>query len=241
MIRHTLFSRLLFLALCLGLAGCDKPIIVSSVQPDGSLIILGPGEHFARDFESGKWSRSGDIGPASLVVTEKASKKALLFPPGDSEYTILRPVDAILLSTPYLGWSWLLEPTEAEAPDISLLVGFLSPQGTDKDASFDTLPEAADKTPANRAFELRWAASALQRGNLSALAPEGKDLPRYMVRGGRENMGQWWREGVDLSNIYSRLWPGEDPARTRIVFVAIRAGKNRIDAPAFFADVRLFR
>lgn len=245
MARHSLIHKPLLLPLfavmLLGLGACAKPIVVTSVQPDGSLEVLGPDAHFATEFESGQWIRSGDIGPASLVVTEKAGKRALHFPSGNQEYTILRPVDAILLSTPYLGWSWFLDLNEADEPDISIIVGFKSPMGTPEEASFHRLPEAAEETPANRALALQWAASALQRGDLALPAPGESSLPRYRVRGGRENSGRWWREGVDLADLYTRLWPGEDPARARIVFVAIDAGSNRVNAPAYFADMQLFR
>lgn len=225
----------------LGLEACAKPLMVTAVQPDGSLEILGPGPGFAETFESGQWASSGDIGPASLVVTEKSGIRAIMLVPDDREFTILRPVDAILLSSSYLGWSWFLETDAMESPDVSIIVGFLSPKGSPEAPSFDDLPEAAGKTPANRALELRWSVSALQRGNLSTLKPGEEGLPRYNVRGGRENTGRWWRESVDLARLYKLLWPGEDLARTRIVFVAIQAGSNRMNAPAYFANLHLFR
>lgn len=232
---------LIVLAFLMIASACTKPMVVTAVQPDGSLEILGPGPHFARAFEDGWWIVSGDIGPGSLIVTEKSGQRALLIPPGDDEFTILRPVDAILLSSPFLSWSWLLEPGASENQDISVLVGFISPMGTVVAPSFDSLPEAADETLANRALEIRWAASALMRGDLTIPTQENKDLPQYLVRGGRENTGRWWRESIDLSYLYTRLWPGEDPAKARIVFIAIHAGPDRVDTPAYIADMRLYR
>ncbi len=223
------------------LGACAKPIIVSEVQPDGSLEILGPATNFARTFESGQWLVSGNIGPGMLVVTEKAGQRALKIPPGNQGISILRPVDANLLSTSYLGWSWLLEQGGAtnEFHGVSILAGFYA---ADEDAdlpAYDNLPDIVHETPANRILEIRWADSALKRGELAAHGNGA--LPYYVMRGGRENIGRWWQEGIDLLSLFTRLWPDRDPARTHIVFIAIQADANRQDAPAYFANMRLFR
>lgn len=241
-IRSTLFIRTMTATvIVLALGACADSIIVSEVQPDGSLAIMGPGSRFAEDFESGRWITSGDLAPGMLVITEKQGKRALLIPPGDQAFTILNPIDANLLSTPYLGWSWLLEQGSgsAEYHAVSLLVGFYAPPEMGKTPSFTNMPDAVDETPANRAFGIRWAVSALQRGDMSSFGDQ--DVPFYIVRGGRENLGRWWQENVDLAALYTRLWPGEDPLKTHIVFVAITVGTGRANAPAYLADMRLFR
>ena len=241
LVSATNFCRSVSVALFMIVSACAQPVIVSEVQPDGSLEILGPGPRFAERFENGFWISSGDVNPGSLVITEKLTKRALLIPPGDQEFSILRPLDANLLSTSYLGWSWLMEHRNGEYHDVSILIGFRSPPGTQEQASFDSLPDAADVTPANRAIEVRWAASAARRGDLALDDTGTKGIPVYVARGGRENTGRWWSEGIDLSALYTRLWPGEDPAKTRIVFVAIIVGPNRGQSPAYIADIRLFR
>ena len=38
---------------------------------------------------------------------------------------------------------------------------------------------------------------------------DGRAVARYVVRGGRENLGRWWQESVDLSALYARAWPGD--------------------------------
>jgi len=222
-------------------SACAQPVIVSEVQPDGSLDILEPGPRFAEKFGSGLWISSGDVIPGSLVLTEKSGKRALLIPPGEQEFTILRPMDVVLLSTSYFGWSWLMEHRDGDFHDISILVGFRSPPEAPEQASFYSLPDAAEATQANRAVGIRWAASALRRGDLAPAGADDGGVPFYVVRGGRENTGRWWPESVDLSALYARLWPDEDLARARIVFVAINAGPDRMNSPAYIADMRLFR
>jgi len=243
MFKHSpvvVFRCLFITVLFLGLSGCANPIIVSEVQPDGSLEIMGPSPHFAETFESGHWIKSGEINPGMLIVTEQLAQRALLIPAGNQTFTILRPVDANLLSTPYLGWSWLVEHRDGEYQDVSVLIGFHAPPDAPEIASFASLPDAADATPANRAIEIRWATSALRRGDLSFPDTEN-GLPVYVIRGGRENIGRWWQENADLSALYARLWPGEEIARTRIVFVAINVGPNRKNSPTYIAKLRLFR
>lgn len=236
----SVIRRFFCLVSLLAITACSTPIIVSPIGPDGTLNILGPAPDFAKIFESGYWVKSGDIGPGTLVITEKSAQRSILIPPGSQSFAILRPIDAILLSTPYLGWSWLMEPHQGEYHSVSVLVGFRAPPEAIQEPSFSGLPEAVEETPANRALEIRWAASALKRGNLTQ-RPGVDPVPVYVVRGGRENLGRWWREGVDLSHLYGRLWPGEDPARARIVFIAILAGENRDNSPAYLSDIRLFR
>ncbi|NQV44646.1 MAG: DUF3047 domain-containing protein [Rhodospirillales bacterium] len=239
--RVLLIRAMAATVILLALGACADSIIVSEVQPDGSLAIMGPTPRFAEDFESGRWITSGDLGPGTLVITEKRGKRALLIPPGDQVFTILHPVDANVLSTPYLGWSWLLEQGDgsAEYHAVSLLVGFHAPPGVGKSPSFANLPDAVYETPANRVLGIRWAASALQRGDMSSF--DDHDVPFYIVRGGRENFGRWWHESVDLAALYTRLWPGEDLLKTHIVFVGIIVGTGRANAPAYMADMRLFR
>jgi len=216
-------------------------MIVSEVQPDGSLDILGPGPRFAEKFGSGLWISSGDVIPGSLVLTEKHGKRALLISPGEKEFTILRPMDVVLLSTSYLGWSWLMEHRNGEFHDVSILVGFRSPPEAPEQASFGSLPDAAYMTPANRAIKIRWFGSALRRGDLASAGADDEGIPFYVARGGLENTGRWLPESINLAALYARLWPDEDLAKARIVFVAINAGPDRMNSPAHFADMRLFR
>ncbi|MBC8242441.1 MAG: DUF3047 domain-containing protein [Alphaproteobacteria bacterium] len=235
-IRHVACALALLLV-----SACAAPtVIVSEVQPDGSLAILGPAPHFAEIFESGQWIAVGDTAPGTLVVTEKFGQRALFIPPGTQTFTILRTIDANLLSTPYLGWSWLIEHRDGDYHDVSILVGFRAPPKAPKQASFDSLPDTVRATPANRAVEIRWAASALRRGDLSPSTDDGT-IPFYVMRGGRENSGRWWRENIDLLALYASLWPGENPAKTRIAFIAINVGPNRATSPAYISDMRLFR
>jgi len=92
---------------------------------------------------------------------------------------------------------------------------------------------------------LVWGDSALARGDLSpagdvASAGPADRAPRFTVRGGRENTGQWWVETADLADLYTRAWPRDDHRRVRIVFVGIASAADG-DAGAHLSGIVLSR
>lgn len=219
------------------LAGCQSP--KAQLEPSGTLDVLAPFFVSAGGASGGEWIVEGepDVAPVD-------SGTSLRLQTGGKGYVVVRHLDTPLLTSPYLGWSWNV--TAAQAADrhpVRLVVGFAGgvqkrpPWATRLLRSIDSpLPEH------DRVVHIAWGASALERGHL--ILPAGETgiiaASMYIARGGAENSGQWWRETVDLSEIYRRSWPDDDAKWARIVFAGFVVDAAPMTA-ARFAAITLTR
>ena len=66
-------------------------------------------------------------------------------------------------------------------------------------------------------------------------------FPHYVANGGRENIGRWHQEAVDLTEIYETLWG--DPVGARMIDIAIFCDSDETgdETLAYVADVRVQR
>jgi hypothetical protein len=226
----------LFLVL-LSLAACAAPR--AGVDIDGKLDVLGPTPELVAAGLPGDWVSQGRAGPGQARVVERDGVPALRLVPGGDGFIVARRLEATLLMSPYLSWSWNVENHGEGLHPVRLIVGFHG--GTRDRQPLAWLGSALP--PHDRSFAIAWADSALRRG--SVLKPEGAEgarAPLYIARGGRENANTWWLETVDLERIYRELWPGDDSTRVRVVFVGLAAAATPGDAPAaFVSGIRLSR
>ncbi|MSO85174.1 MAG: DUF3047 domain-containing protein [Rhodospirillales bacterium] len=230
------------LALLALLSACAAPRV--GVDIDGKLDVLGPTPDLVAAGLPGDWISQGRVRPGQARVVERDGVPALRLIPGGDGFIVARRLEAALVMSPYLSWSWSMENHGEGLHPVRLIVGFHG--GTQGGAGGDRAVRAlfGAALPAHdRSFALAWADSALRRG--SVLKPEGAEGPRaplYIARGGRENADTWWLETVDLERIYRELWPGDDSARARVVFVGLAVTPATGDPPAaFVSGIRLSR
>lgn len=210
------------------------------IGPDGILKVLGPQTGFAMGLEDGTWVSQGDLDPDQMRIVEENGVRALLVRGTNRSFSLVRLINAQLLATPFLEWSWKVATTTSPFHETSLLVGFAAPPDAPSRDQPEMVPHLPTGLGANRFLSIRWANSALTRGHLR-LSDEQIDVPVYIARGGLENSDRWWREGIELAKPYSQLWPGEDMSRVRVVFVAIVAGNGHPRTDIHLADIDLFR
>lgn len=222
------------------LAACE--IAHVAVSPEGYLEIFGPLAGFENGHPPSSWVSRGLDGPGGLAAVvrsvESAEAPALLAESGDRPYLFVRRTRARLLATPFMSWSWKVEPHGGDIHPVRLIVGFYG--GDPKSGSRGSQPFAfiGDPIPAfDRALELVWTADA---GHLGAF-PINDRSSRYAVRGGAGSTGIWWQENVDLEAVYRGLWPKDELVRVEITFVGIAVGAAPEVARARFADLALSR
>jgi len=226
------------------LAGCS--VERASMTPEGLLAVLGPAPGFSPVELPGDWAleSKGKLSEQQLRTDTKDGVPALRISNGENPFIVVRRTQAMLLSTPYLSWSWNIEPPSAPGfHPVRVIVGFHG--GDPASGSWGGQPFKWLGTrlpPHDRALSLTWGESALQRGALD-LPRDSTDraAPRYTVRGGRENAGTWWLETVDLADLYKRAWPGDDANRAQIMFIGIAAPGDRPPAPAYISGILLSR
>ncbi len=226
------------------LAGCT--VERAAATPEGLLAVLGPIPGFSPVELPGDWAleSDGDIDDRQLRVVTRDGLPALRVSNGEDAFIVVRRTQAMLLSTPYLSWSWNIEPPSASGfHPVRVIVGFHG--GDPASGSWGGQPLKWLGTrlpPHDRAISLTWGESALQRGTLDmSQGTDGRTAPRYTVRGGRENAGTWWLETVDLADLYARAWPADNSERAQIMFIGIAAPGKRAPAPAYISGILLSR
>ncbi len=209
------------------LAGCSVSVRPHQPTPAGRLAVMGPTLAFSLDALSHDWiivngaeAKARHSSAPSLSVVDRDGIPALNIKSGAHMSLIARRVDAMLLATPFLSWSWNVSPYGPGIHPVRLIVGFQG--GADKKTGVEVL--SGGLPGHDRALALVWGDSALKRGTFS-LPPAERPLeaPLYTVRGGRENTRHWWLETVDLESLYTRAWPRDDLRRVHITFIGIAA------------------
>ena len=214
-----------FMATMLAITGCAGPVPINRPAPEGHLAVMGPAPHFDLSAPPKDWIISTDNanGRAALTMTKLQGVPALELRSTDTVTVAVRRVDAMLLATPYLSWSWHLSDHGSGIHPVRLVVGF---QGGAASGA-ETEPLGGGLPNHDRALALVWGDTMLRRGTLS-LPPADRptQAPLYTVRGGRENTRRWWLETVDLSEFYAKAWPGDDFRHVRITFIGIAAAPH---------------
>lgn len=202
--------------------GCAGPITPSRPAPEGQLAIMGPSPSFSLDAPPRDWIISTDNsdGRVNLSTVKREGVPAVELKSAYRRTVAVRRVDAMMLATPYLSWSWHLSNHGSGIHPVRIVIGF---QGGVRDIQ-EIDPLGGGLPEHDRALALVWGDTMLRRGSLS-LPPADRptQAPLYTVRGGRENTRKWWLETADLSQLYAIAWPGDDLKHVRITFIGIAA------------------
>lgn len=230
-VRHGLeiAKRLWPLAAALLIGGCGSSSVTSHTPapgPEGQLGVMTPGGAFDLNAPPDGWiiakgdTSADPLGREALSNVTVDGVRALELISSAEPTVAVRHIDAMLLATPYLTWSWHLSDHGQGIHPVRIVVGFqggMAPGGAPGNLGA-ALPAH------DRALALVWGDTLLRRGSISLPPPDKPwEAPLYTVRGGRENTRRWWPETVDLSELYAKAWPGEDMRRVRITFIGIAA------------------
>jgi hypothetical protein len=226
------------------LSGCA--IKQANVAPEGLLSVLGPFPGFSPENLPDDWTieKNGSWDVKQLRVVTKNGMPSLKITNGEDSFIVVRRTKAMMLATPFLSWSWFIEPPSTSGyHPVRMVIGFYGGDPASRSGGNQPFRWLGSSLPAHdRAMSLTWGESALQRGTLTAPpAGSANAAPRYTVRGGRENAGSWWLETVDLSDLYRQIWPQDDSARAQVVFIGIAASARRAPAPAHVSSITLSR
>jgi len=214
----------------IALAACAAPTKINRPAPEGLLAVMGQGLDFSLDAPPEDWIIATDeanVGPTPQATPLSTAiidgVPALEMRSGPVRSLAVRRVDAMLLATPYLSWAWHLSDHGKGIHPVRLVVGFKG--GAPEAGQVEIMGGGGGGLPEHdRALSLVWGDTALRRGTLS-LPPADRPLqaPLYTVRGGRENTRTWWKDTVDLSDLYAKAWPEDTRRIARITFIGVAA------------------
>jgi hypothetical protein len=226
------------------LPGCT--VKQANVAPEGLLSVLGPFPSFSPLDLPEDWviEKSGSLDVGQLQVVAKDGMPSLKITNAQDSFIIVRRTNAMMLATPFLSWSWLIEPPSTSGyHPVRMVIGFYGGASKGRRVSSQPFRWLGSSLPTHdRIISLTWGESALQRGTLAAPSKDSANAnPRYTVRGGRENTGSWWLETIDLSDLYRKIWPQDNRAIAQVVFIGIAAVAGHGPAPVHVSGITLSR
>jgi hypothetical protein len=208
--------------------------------------VLGPFQDFSPEDLPDDWAieKNGSLNVNQIRIITKAGMPSLKITNAEDSFIVVRRTNAMMLATPFLSWSWLIEPPSTSGyHPVRVVVGFFGGVLGGRSVSSQSFRWLGSSLPTHdRSMSLTWGESALQRGTLVSPPPDSSNVaPQYTVRGGRENTGSWWQETVDLSDLYSKIWPQDNSANVRVVFIGIAAVAGHVPAPVHMSGITLSR
>jgi len=225
------------------LAGCDAPHWAVAPEPEGRLNVLTSISGIESGILPNDWVMEGpgDVARQNLSVVEKGGVLSLKVTTARNSFVVVRRTQALLLATPYLTWAWNMDRYGAGTHPVRLVIGFKGGTPEDKGWGGKALTWFGSRLPPHdRAIAITWEDSALQRGTLTY--PKGSaTVPHYMVRGGREKTGKWWTEYVDLSRLYSQVWPDDNAADAQVVFIGVASAASKKPTTGHVSKIVLTR
>lgn len=210
----------------------------------GQLEILAPYPGFIPISPQGDWAISGNAEAVrdQMSMVDRKGRHAMQIKTGSQNFVIVRRTQAMMLATPFLRWDWLMDAHGVGTHPVRLVVGFHG--GNPKSGSWGGSPFkwlGSKLPPHDRALSVTWEDSALQRGNILFPNNQQNAVPRYVIRGGRENVGRWFSEFLDLSELYTNAWPNDDFGQVRVMFIGMAVARSQKPTSALITNVMLTR
>ena len=168
-------------------------------------------------------------GPMDISFATKEGTPAIRLATSDTASMLFRHVDVPLDGYPILSWRWFIEK------GIDSEIDELTRDGDDHPARFFVVFEASGGE--THPMEIIWGNQSLRAGDYKVIG----SFPHYVANRGRENLGRWHDEAVDLTEIYRTLWG--DPGGARMIDIAIFCDSDETggETVAYVADVRVRR
>lgn len=242
--KEFMFKNLRRVGLALVLIALSGCILQrADITPEGQLEVFGPSSGFNLCDLPDDWINVGldenNLDKHLEIVSVDASP-AIKVTPAPKDFFFLRRVNAGLLASPFLGWSWTRSPGAKERSKVSLLVGFYGGDLTSRSWGGEFFAFLGQKIPPHdRLVILNWGGETEQVGSVDK---ESRSA-RMIVRSIRNSSGDWHEENVDIGRVYRDAWPKDDHADAKIMFVGFVAIADRGTAPSplQFSDVVLYR
>ena len=212
--------------------GLDSTVKIFSNNPQNPI--------FGRNSD---WIRLGSNRDVNIKSVYKGAIPVLQISSAYANAAFLRRVDAQLLATPFLFWSWSVINGPPIHP-VRLIIGFSdTEQNNDPNDDNQTVFSRQNLPAFSRTLTLVWGTSALKRGTLTIKPNRKGQKPGalYIVRGGRENQRRWWNESLDLSHLHTLAWPLVDMSQSRIVFTGISTAGGAVPGTMQIAQIKLSR
>ncbi len=243
--------RLLAITAALLLAACGDPW-PRAIPVDGAIRVLDRGVPEIHPGASAKeWRilRSGGEAQLNLRDIEGAVVVTANQPGGA---TMGRRLTTTIGATPYLRWSWYLEPLqyaggpgEGTERGVRIVVFFRSVQRPSMERYAGWIGVPGPEW--DRFVEFDFGGFGAQRMEDARFAKWVSDDAgrKLMLREPRPTQaGLWHAEAVDLTEVHKHFWPNEDPGSVQIVMVAVGGLRAAIPPEAtaaigYLADVSL--
>jgi len=222
------------------LTACAAP--KADISPEGHLEIFGPTARIAPNTLPADWVLEG-LGEAALFSSvlrlgSLDDAPTLQIASTEKGFALVRRINATLLASPFLGWSWKVSaPVDKDNP-VRLIVGFEGGNSGSNAGKRESLFNFRAVIPEHdRSMALVWGGTNDVKGLIDA----SNATPRYFVRSGSDAANRWITENIDLSRLYRRLWPNDNLVNVRIQFVGFASGVRPVPAIAEFSDLAIYR
>ncbi len=217
----------------------------ATIQLGGSLNVFSSDPLFDITNVTNDWVISDNISKENISAESTLGSSTISVISGVNQYYFARRVQANVLATPYLSWRWKLQPGKWKYHPVRIIVGF---SGGGSKHIQSTLFNKLFPRPAlpthDRMLSFLWAPSALMRGNLKPVsnsAKNPKEEAHYVVRGGSENVGFWWKDTVDLASLYKLSWPSDVHSLVQVRFIGVDSFASQSQITTYISDLRLSR
>jgi len=245
---------LAILAACAFLAACAAPPARAPVV-DGTVRLLERSLLSSPDglTSATEWRIDRPVGAASLALVDLEGAVAVR---ADAPAGTLmgRRLATTIGATPYLRWSWFLEPAvfgggpgDGRERGMRLRIHFRSPARPALERYGGLLGIRPPEW--DRYIEIGFSGVGVPRveeARLSKWAADdkGRKLELREPRAGQA--GAWHVEGVDLAEVYRHFWPGEDAATVQVTLVSLgglpaRTAENVPPTIGYLAEIVLSR
>jgi len=165
--------------------------------------------------------------PADFSFAVKEGTPSLRVATKDSASMLYRFVDIDLAKFPVLRWRWFVEMgIESEIDERTR-------EGDDHPARlFLTFVGEDDE---RRSMEIIWGNRHLKAGDDKMLGT----FPHFVANGGKENIGRWHAEKVDLLALYRRYWKQTGGVRLSDIAIFCDSDETGAESVSYFSDIRL--
>ena len=169
------------------------------------------------------------VSPMDILFVTKDGYPSIRLSTDNSASMLFRDVDINLDQYPGLSWDWMVEKgVKSEKSE-------LTEEGDDHPARLFLSFEASNGE--KHRMELIWGNREVKRGDWKYI--KGSSFPHYVVNAGDENIGKWFHENVDLTDLYKKLWGVEPGVRLTDIALFCDTDATGGQSVAYFSDIRV--